>query len=298
MDVTVTIVNWNAAESLAACLRSVHASLHALGSEVIVVDNASDDGSVDALAAQFPTTVWIRNATNVGFAAAQNQAIRMARGRHVVLLNNDAVVESDTIPTLVRFMEEHPEVGACSCPEHRQRALGAAHSGAFLRFPSLGRTTLENLWALLRPPRGWDVSRLASPVHRWMGEVLPDAPHVEVAWIVGALLCVRKHAFEQIGGFDERFFLFDEDIDLCRRMREAGWKVVFTTATRFTHQGGVSSAGRRDIDRIRGDSRALYFRKYHGRPTEWLFRLQHYALRRCLLSLRNRADPATRQPPS
>ena len=99
---------------------------------------------------------------------------------------------------------------------------------------------------------------------------------------------ISRELIDEIGMFDERFFLFDEDIDLCRRTRDAGWKVVFTPRTSFLHEGGGSSAGRCDIERIRGDSRALYFRKYHGRGSEMLFRLQHYALRERLPLLRRR----------
>ncbi len=288
MDVSVTIVNWNAASSLAACLRSVYATATALRYEVIVVDNGSDDGGVDAVMAEFPQAKWLRNATNIGFGRAQNQAVRVARGRYVLMLNNDAAVEVDTIPTLVALMDERPDAGACGCPDYRQTALGAAYSGAFASFPSLPRTAMENFWAVVRPPRNWDVTPFAAPIQRWMDAELLRSPSRDVAWIVGALLCVRKEVFDQIGGFDERFFLFDEDIDLCRRMRDADWKIVFSTSTRFAHEGGVSSAGRRDIEKIRGDSRALYFRKYHGRATELLFRMQHLVLRRFLLSLRRR----------
>lgn len=290
MDVSVTIVNWNATSALEACLRSVFATRPGVEYEVIVIDNGSDD-SIDALMGEFAHAVWVRNSTNIGFGKAQNQAIRLARGRYVLLLNNDAMVEPDTIPTLARFMDQHPEVGSCGCPDHRQVSLGTAYSGAFRDYPSLHRITIENLWAVVRPPHSWDLRRLAGAVYRWMGEALPQAHHVEVAWIVGALLCVRKEAFDEIGGFDERFFLFDEDIDLCRRMRDAGWKVAFTNSTKFTHFGGASSSVRRDIERIRGDSRALYFRKYHGRAAELVFRLQHYALRQCLLTLRRPRRP-------
>lgn len=288
MDVSITIVNWNATSALGACLRSVYATAKSLRFEVIVVDNGSDDDGIETLMAQFPQVNWVRNPTNFGFGRAQNQAIAIARGRYVLVLNNDATVQRDTIPCLVRFMDRHPDVGACGCPDHRQTVLGAAYYGVFAHYPSLGRTTIENLWAVIRPPRSWDVSRVSHPVRRWISGSLPQSSYVEVAWIVGALLCLRKTAFDQIGGFDERFFLFDEDIDLFRRMRDADWKVAFSTSTAFAHDGGVSSAARRDIERIRGESRALYFRKYDGRAIELLCRVQHYALRVCLLSMRHR----------
>jgi GT2 family glycosyltransferase len=290
MDVSVTIVNWNRAKLLEECLRSIFATPPSVQYEVIVIDNASDDDSVPMVCARYPQVWLICNSRNLGFGSAQNQAMAVARGRYVLLLNNDATVQPDTIPTLVRFMDQHPQVGSCSCPEYRQAALGTAQSGAFRRFPSLGRTLMENLWAVFRPPRKWDLRWLATPVHRWMGEELTEVDALEVAWVVGALLFVRKEVMEQVGGFDERFFLFDEDIDLCRRIWAGGWTVAFTTTTSFAHQGGASSALRSDIERIRGESRAWYFRKYYGRMMTVLFRVQHYTLRICLLSWRRRLE--------
>jgi GT2 family glycosyltransferase len=292
MDVSVTIVNWNRAALLAQCLRSVFATPRTVEYEVIVVDNASDDDSVDMVRVSFPDVRLIVNETNRGFASAQNQALRAALGRYVLMLNNDATVEPDTVHTLVRLMAEHPDIGALGCLERGQASLGTGMSGAFRTFPSLGRTVMENLWAVMHPPRSWDVGWLARPVHRWLGEELPEVDVLEVAWVVGALLMVRREVMERVGGFDERFFLFDEDADLCRRIRSAGWVVAFTTRTSFAHHGGVSSALRSDIEKIRGQSRALYLRKHEGRLVAVLSHVQHFVLRTCLLSWRRRGvDP-------
>ena len=292
MDVSVTIVNWNRAALLAQCLRSVFATPRTVEYEVIVVDNASDDDSVDMVRASFPDVRLIVNETNRGFASAQNQAMRAALGRYVLMLNNDATVEPDTLHTLVRLMAEHPDVGALGCMERGQASLGTGTSGAFPTFPSLGRTVMENLWAVIHPPRSWDVGWLARPVHRWLGEELPEVDVLEVAWVVGALLMVRREVVAQVGGLDERFFLFDEDADLCRRIRSAGWVVAFTTRTSFAHHGGGSSALRSDIEKIRGQSRALYLRKHEGRLVAALSHVQHFVLVTCLLSWRRRGvDP-------
>jgi len=290
--VSIAIVNWNRAGLLEECLRSVFATARTVDYEVIVVDNGSEDDSARMVRERYPQVRLIANSENVGFGRAQNQAIAVAHGAYILMLNNDATVRPDTIPALVRFMDRHPAAACCSCPDGRQQALGTATSGAFRRFPSLGRTVAENLWAVLRPPRSWDLRWLATPVHRWMGEELTQAEFLEVAWLVGALLLVRRDVMQQVGGFDERFFLFDEDIDLCRRIRSGGWLIAFTATTSFCHRGGASSALRSDIDRIRGDSRARYFCKYHGRLTAALFHLQHFALRRCLLPWRRRLELA------
>ena len=288
MDVSITIVNWNRAGLLAQCLRSVFATPRAVRYEVIVVDNASEDDSVSMVRASFPDVRLIANASNRGFASAQNQAMGAALGRYVLMLNNDATVGPDTVDALVRLMDEHPGIGACGCREHSQASLGTATSGAFREFPSLRRTVMENLWAVMRPPRSWDIRWLARRVHRWMGEELPEVDVVEVAWIVGALMIVRRDVVAQLGGLDERFFLFDEDADLCRRIRAAGWIVAFTTRTSFSHQGGASSALRTDIEKIRSRSRALYLRKHEGRLMAALSHVQHFVLRTCLLSWRRR----------
>jgi GT2 family glycosyltransferase len=290
MDVSITIVNWNRAALLERCLGSVFATARTIGYEVIVVDNASHDDSVRMVRTSFPDVRLIVNPTNDGFGSAQNQAMAAARGRYILMLNNDAMVEPGTLPALVGVMDEHPELGACGCPDRRQSSLGGATSGAFRTFPSLGRTVMENLWAVVHPPRTWDIGWLARPLHRWMGEELTDVDVVNVAWVVAALLVVRREVIVQLGGFDERFFLFDEDADLCRRIRDAGWVVGFTTRTSFSHQGGASSALRSDIARVRGQSRALYFRKHEGRLTAALSRVQHFVLIRCLLSWRRRLE--------
>jgi len=299
MDVSVTIVNWNRAALLAECLRSVFATPRTLAYEVIVVDNASTDDSVAMVRERFPDVRLIANAGNPGFGRAQNQAIAVARGRYVLMLNNDATLEPGTMPALVRLMDDHPRAGASSCPDRAQVALGTATSGAFRAFPSLGRTVVENVWAVVRPPRTWDIRWLTAPVHRWIGDELPASGVVDVAWLVGALLVVRRDVMTQIGGFDEGFFLFDEDADLCRRIRASGWSILFTTATAFSHRGGASSALRDDLEKVRGESRAHYFRKHAGRWTTAAFRVQHFVLRRCLLSWRrqlrrSRGAPALR----
>jgi GT2 family glycosyltransferase len=288
MDVSVTIVGWNRSDLLASCLRSVFATPRSVDYEVIVVDNASQDDSVAMVRAAFPQATLLASARNLGFARAQNQAIGVARGRYVLMLNPDATIRPDTIPTLLRLMARHPTVGALGCAEDRQRGLGTATSGAFLDYPSLARTSGENLWAALRPPRTVDLRWLLDPVRRWMGEELREVDVLEVAWCVGALLFVRREALAQVGGFDEQFFLFDEDLDLCRRMREAGWRIAFTTETRFSHVGGASSALRDDIGRIPGQSRRWYFQKHHGRVAAALFHLQHVILHQGLLAWRRR----------
>jgi GT2 family glycosyltransferase len=287
MDVSVTIAHWNRADLLQECLRSVFATPSTVQYEVIVVDNASSDDSVALVREYFPQVHLIVNSDNVGFGRAHNQAMAVARGRYVLILNNDATVLPDTIPTLVGFMDRQPQAGACGCPDHGSAVPSVLTGGAFRRFPSLGQTFLENLWAVFRPAQRWDNSQIVRLVKRQIVGGPAAASEQEVAWVIGALLLLRRAAVEEIGTFDEQFFLFAEEKDLCRRMWAAGWKILFTTSTSYCHRGGASCELRTDIEKIRGESEAKYFQKYQGRLVATAFRLQHYVLRMCLLRWRN-----------
>jgi len=286
MDVSVTIANWNRADLLEKCLRSIFATPPAVQYEVIVVDNASSDNSVVLVPERFPQARLIVNPQNVGFGRAHNQAIAVAHGRYILVLNSDTEIWPDTIPTLIQFMDDHVQAGACGCPDYRQTVLSTFMAGACRQFPTLTRTVLENLWCVFRPPMNlhnyWGLRQL----RRKVSGDLADFNGREVAWIAGALLMLRREAFETIGGFDEAFFLFTEETDLCRRLWAAGWKVFFTTATSYAHRGGASSELRTDIEQLRGESGTKYFRKHHGWLAALLFRGQHYVLRRCVLQWR------------
>jgi GT2 family glycosyltransferase len=288
VDVSVSIVNWNRADLLEACLRSVVATSSSVAYEAIVVDNGSTDDSVTMVRTQFPQVRLIINRENRGFGRAHNQAISVSRGRYILLLNNDATVGSDTIPTLVDFMDQNPGAGICTCQCYRTTPSREPVHTAFPRFPSLSRAVLWNLWVLLRPPLGRDNCRFIAPIKRCLEEGLPPTIVGSAAWVVGALLMLRRDMLRTVGMFDERFFLFFEEIDLCRRALAGGWSVLFTPSTSYLHKGGGSSQLRADLQRLIGASGATYFRKHHGPLAAALFSAQHYALRRCLLPWRSR----------
>lgn len=277
VDVSVTIANWNRAELLERCLRSIGTTKPAITYEVIVVDNASSDRSVQMVRGQFPNVRLIVNTENRGFGPAHNQALAAAAGRYVLALNNDAAVQPETIPTLVALMDRYPRAGIGSCPAYLRHPSSTEFTArAFRQFPSVSGALWLNLWELCRPLLGRE-RRPEEPIHG-------DA--VEVAWVTGALLVVRREMVEQIGYFDERFFLFFEEVDLCRRARSAGWTVLFTTSTCYVHQQGASRELRADSQRLFGESGAKYFLKHHGPLAAAAFRLQHDCLRRGLLPWR------------
>lgn len=277
VDVSVVVVNWNRAELLERCLRSVWSTRPTITYEVIVVDNASSDRSVQMVKERFPQVRLIVNEQNRGFGPGHNQGLAAAAGRYLLALNNDAAVEPETIVTLVGLMDRYPKAGISSCPGHPQHPSSTELTArAFREFPSVSGALWLNLWELCRPLLGRE--------RRPEAPILGDA--IEVAWVTGALLLVRREMIERLGYFDERFFLFFEDADLCRRARAAGWTILFTTATRYVHQQGASRELRNDSQKLFGESGTRYFQKHHGPLAAAAFRVQHDLLRRGLLPWR------------
>jgi GT2 family glycosyltransferase len=226
MDLSIVIVNWNTRDLLADCLDSVMAGLVGIRAEVFVVDNASTDGSPEMVARDFPRVRLIRNAENLGFAAANNVALRLVRGRHVMLLNSDTIGHGHVLSAAVAWMDTRPSVGVMG-----PRILngdGSAQVSA-TAFPSLGKLALQTLGVTRIPLL--DSYRLTSWDRR---ETRP----VEV--ISGCAMVVRRSAMTDVGLLDESFFFFGEETDWCRRFAAAGWAVVFAPVGEITHFGGGS----------------------------------------------------------
>jgi GT2 family glycosyltransferase len=265
-DVSILIVNWNAGPMLARCVKAAIAT-HA---EVVVVDNASTDGSADAVAARLPAVHLLRQRTNLGFAGGVNVATRAASGRWLLLLNPDAVPSTDAIVRLRQTLLEVPgagAVGACLVAED-----GAPQSGfAVRRFPAL--TT----WAcdLLLVDNVWP----GNPARRRY--LAADTPldglaPIEVDQPAGACFMVSREAMERVGGLDERFHpAWFEDVDLCRRLKAAGYGVLFEPRARVPHLGGVSvpSLGRVGFERAWYRNMRRYARKHHRAATQWALAL-------------------------
>jgi GT2 family glycosyltransferase len=241
MDLTVIIVNYNVREFLGNALRSVSEALRGIDGEVIVVDNASDDGSVEMVRSEHPSVRVIANDKNLGFAAANNIALREARGRYLLLLNPDTVVQEDTFQTIIRFLDDHPDAGLAGC-----RILnpdGTLQPACRRSFPTpwVAFTKISGLAALY--PR----SRVFGRYN--LGYLDPEVTH-EVDAISGSFMAVRREAYEQAGGLDEDFFMYGEDLDWCYNIRQAGWKVYYVADTRIIHFKG-ESVRRSDIDEVR-----------------------------------------------
>lgn len=230
MRLSIIIVNWNEREMLSECLQSFFPTLLPDRDEVIVVDNGSIDGSIEMLAERFPLVKVISNAENRGFAAANNQALEMARGRHVLLLNNDTLVHGDVLSQSYQYLEQHSDIAVLGC-----RVLNEDGSLQITcaQYPSLANLVLltSGLWKL-RWPKILGRYQMA----HWKRNDERDVDTVS-----GCYMLVRACAIKQVGVLDEQFFFFGEETDWCKRFRDAGWRVSFAPVGEITHFGSVSA---------------------------------------------------------
>ena len=251
--VSAVIVSFNTRSLTVRCLGALLPELAQFPSEVIVVGNGSTDGSVAAIQDEFPRVRVIESNRNIGFGAGNNLAFREARGKYLLLLNSDAFPRLGAIGKLVQYLEEHPPVGAVG-----PRLLnddGTMQLSCF-RFPTPCQTWCENLWL-----SSW------FPEHPVLGNYRkwPHDAERAVDWIGGACMLVRGAVVAQVGGFDERFFLYAEETDWQRRMRDGGWEIAFTPEAEVTHLGGASGASAKaQTNRHFFDSLDRYERKHHG----------------------------------
>ena len=251
-DVAVVVVSYNTREDLGACLRSL-ASTAENSLEVVVVDNAIEDGSAAVARAERAVALVIESPENVGFAAGANRGWRKTKAPFVLFLNSDAEVHPETIDALVAVLEARPDVGIVG-----PRPLGAD-----------GRIQVST-GPPLTPLAEWSQRRLVVGVREGRPEALrvAEARHSrehEPFWVSGSCLLVRRSALEHVSGFDEDFFLYEEDVDLCARVRAAGWRVVFTPSATVRHRLGRSmeKAGLRPrLEYHRSHLR--YYRKHNG----------------------------------
>ena len=255
-DISIIVVSYNTRAMTLNCLAALDAALEGDGvaAEIFVVDNGSADGSAAAVRGAFPGVRVIENARNAGFGAANNQAMRSAGGEFVLLLNSDAFVRPGAIGAMVRCLRDHPEAGAVG--PRLLNGDGSLQRSCY-KFPGPGRAAAEGL-----------LLTAAFPNHRRLGDyrAWDHAGGREVGFVIGACLLLRRAALDEVGMFDEDFFLYAEETDLCYRLRRAGWAVRFTPEAEVVHLNGGS--GKAQPDRVfeefqRGQER--FVRKHHGR---------------------------------
>lgn len=228
--VSIIIVSFNTVELLGACLHAVYAH-SAAAHEVIVVDNDSRDGSAGMVRARYPQVVLIEAGANLGFGAANNLAVARARHAHVMLLNSDAMLQSDTASALAGYLEQHPDV-ACVAPRVVLPGSGAVQPKTFGFHPTPRRVGMQALGLNRLLPR----SALFAGVdgaHRW------DTA-MSVGWVSGVCMLMRTRDFIECGGFDQRFFMYCEDVELCMKLAPRG-RIVLLDRHDVIHIGGASS---------------------------------------------------------
>jgi len=255
--VSVVIVSYNTREILHNCLRALFDNCRETDMEVFVVDNDSLDDSASMVKNDFPSVHLIANNQNLGFAAANNQAFVLTSGRYIILLNPDAYAMPSSIEQFIAFMDRTPQCGLCGgkiiSPEGRLEPSAR-------RFPSV----LSKLLTL----SGLSGKFSDSPVlnRHEFGGFAHDRP-IEVDWIPGTFTIIRKEMLDAIGAFDERYYLYYEETDLCLRAKHAGWKIFFIPEAGVTHIGGASSKTRKDKTFDSKASQVLTFRM----RSEWLY---------------------------
>jgi len=258
-DVSVIVVAWNVKNLVRDCLKSVYEQTSGITFEVIYVDNGSKDGTVEMVAREFPRVRIIINDENKGFIVANNQAIEVAKGRYVLLLNSDTIVLDNAIAKTVQFADSHPDAGVVGCKVlNPDKTL----QRTCFMYPSALNTLLAATYLYKVFPKS-----------RFFGRELMtwwDFSEVrEVETICGCFSLVRRKAIEQVGLMDERYFVYGDDPDWCYRFAKAGWRILFTPGAQIIHYGGQTTKQMARKFRWQLLGSRLIFLKLHGRP--WAF---------------------------
>lgn len=271
MDLSVIIVNWNVCDLLRRCLSSIEANCGALSLEVIVVDNASGDSSVHMVESEFPQVQLIASRENLGYTGGNNLGAKEARGRYLLILNPDTEIVGDALERMVAYLDEHPAVGALG--PQLLYPDGSVQPSRY-RFPRPVTAFWMNTVLSRRVPnnRFGQAYRMADH---------PDDEIQSVDWVTGAAIVIRRKVWQEVGPLDDEFFMYFEEVDWCRRCRDAGWEIHYLPTVRIVHHHGKSSEQAATAPAIREQrSKILYFRKHFGEG--WanaihLFLLMNYA---------------------
>lgn len=259
IDVTISIVSYNSREVIVNCLQSVIETTRDLAAEIIVVDNASADGTASVVKSAFPDVRLLENRHNPGFGTAHNQAFKVSRGRYFLILNPDTIVFPDAIRTMAQFMDENRRAGVAGCKTFWD-------DEKIFMFPDLKIHDLQTVLIHFTPfCLFFPASRLARRYWQSAYHVWDARAPVEVEGVTGGLMLVRREAFESVGGFDEKFFLFFEEHDLLRRIKQAGWGVSYLPGAAIQHfyEESIRNSAI-DIGAVYLQSACYYYRKNFG----------------------------------
>lgn len=261
IDLSIITVNWNTRDLILNCIESVYRTIKRHSFEYIIVDNGSVDRSIDAIRSIYPEVILIENSSNIGYARANNQGLSAGRGRYLMMLNSDTILTDDAVDTLIEFMESHPEAGAAG--------------GQLLNRDGSRQNSIDTFPTLLTELTNKGLLRLLFPYRYRNKNIYYDRP-IEVDQVIGACILVRSKVLEQVGLFDEKFFLFFEETDWEYRVRKVGWKIFHVPSVRIYHLQGKSAGKRPVLSRIEFfRSRYRYFEKHFG---ENMRRLLYFGL--------------------
>jgi len=257
VKLSIVILCWNDLKVITNCLRSIYSGTHSTEFEIIVSDNGSTDGSIEFLRENFPQIRVIENGANLRFSKGNNVGIRASHGEYVLILNPDTIIHEGSLDRWMEFADRHPEAGGFGC-----RVLNAdgSYQGCARPFPSVWREWVAALY--LRPLGHLSDVFISDKYVRWKGDT-----ERQIDWQAGCCLLVRTELLRRLGGFDEQFYYYYEDLDLCHRIRDAGYLIIYTPEVTITHLGGQSTTKRFpiafELDKYR--NRYRYFYKYFGR---------------------------------
>lgn len=259
-DLCVVLVNYNTAHLLERCIGDLRAASRDLAVRVVIVDNASRDDSVAFIRQHFLDCILVANPVNVGFGRANNQALEYGNAPFVLLLNTDAFVFPDTLVKSVQYMRLNPGCGVLGV-----RLINEAHEGSYTGRP------FPHMWENFLLQVGLTRHHVPPPLPLDARPPTGETWHCD--WVVGCYYMIRQEVIQQVGLFDPRYFLYFEEVDHCRAVKQAGWTVECLSTTSAIHIGGGSAesegeltSGARQISALQIESELLYFRKHNGMP--------------------------------
>ncbi len=231
MELSIIFVNWNSVDYLRECLTSIYAHTQGFAYEIIVVDNASPQGGVDALQEEFPEIVLIKSEDNLGFAGANNVGFRASKGNYVLFLNPDTKLVNSAINLMLQSLQSLPGAGLLGCK--LLNADGSVQTSSIMKFPGILNQVFQFEGFRLRWPSFplWDIGPLFSN----------NRAPVKVEVVTGACMMMRREVFQQVGMFSEEYFMYAEDVDLCWKIQRAGFSNYYAGEGNIIHYGGVSS---------------------------------------------------------
>ncbi|MDD5341183.1 MAG: glycosyltransferase family 2 protein [Patescibacteria group bacterium] len=264
MDLSIIIVNWNVKDLLRKCLQSIYKKTQGLEFEVFVVDNASKDNSIQMVLKEFPQATLIASNVNLGFARANNLALEQARGKYILFMNPDMELVENSFPKLIELMDKDPKIALSTCqliyPDSSRQNNVKNNPGFCDQF-----LILLKLHHLFQP----------RCLKRYLAKDFDYSKEQEVRQIMGAFIFANGEIIKKLGGWDTEYFLWWEDLDLCKRVQDTGYKIVYTPSTKVIHYEAKAFEQQPSLEKQKRFNRGMriYFKKHFGLLVYWFIGL-------------------------